>query len=48
MTEIDPILVDMASNFFVLFANVKVYHYNYSLWVKLSKNFHEGNIEKRL
>ena len=36
MIRYDPTLVDLISNFFVLFTNVKVYLYNYSQWVELS------------
>ena len=38
----DPTLVDLASNFFVLFTKVKVYLYKYSKWVEPSMNIHEG------
>ena len=42
MTRYDPSLVDLTSNFFVLCTNVEVYLYNYSEWVELSMNIHEG------
>ena len=38
----DPTLVDLTSNFFVLSTNMKVYFYNYSWWVELEMNIHEG------
>ena len=42
MIRYDPTLVDLTSNFFVLHTNVKVCLYNYSYWVELSMNIHEG------
>ena len=36
-------LVDMTSNFLILCTKVKVYLYNYSYWVELSMDIHEGN-----
>ena len=42
MIRYDNTLVDLTSNLFVLCTNVKVYLYNYSLWVDLSMNIHEG------
>ena len=37
-----PTLVDLTSNFSVLCTYVKVYLYNYSLWMELNMNIHEG------
>ena len=42
MIRFDPTLVDLTNNFFVPCANMKVYLYNYSKWVELSINIHEG------
>ena len=38
----DPTLVDLTSNIFVLYTNINIYLYNYSLWVEPSMNIHEG------
>ena len=38
----DPALVVLTSNFFVLCTNMKVYVYNFSLWVEPSMNSHKG------
>ena len=37
----DPTLVNLIINFFVLCTNIKVYLYNYSLWLELSMNYIE-------
>ena len=42
MIRNDPKLVDLTSNFFVLCTKMKVYLYNYLLWVEPSMNIHEG------
>ena len=42
MIGYDPSLVRLTSTFFVLCINLKIYLYNYSLWVELSMNIHEG------
>ena len=42
MIRYDPTLVDLTSNFLILFSNVKVCLYNYSWWVELGMNIHEG------
>ena len=43
MIRYDPTLVDLASNFFVLYlTNVKVYSYNYSKWVEFNMKIIEG------
>ena len=42
MIKYKPTLVDPMSNFFVICTKMKVYLNNYSLWVKLSMNIHEG------
>ena len=42
MIRYDPTLVQLTSNFFVLCTNVKVYLFNYSKWVELNMNIHEG------
>ena len=44
MIRYDPTLVDLTNNFFVLCTKVKVYLYDYSLWVELSMNSHEGKV----
>ena len=43
MIRYDSTLVDLKNNFSVLCKNVKVHSYNYSQWVELSMNIHEGN-----
>ena len=39
---LDPTLVEMKHNFFVLCANMKVYLYICSKWVEPMMNIHEG------
>ena len=37
--------MDLTSNFFVLCNSMKVYLYNYSLWVEISMNIHEERVK---
>ena len=43
MIRHDPTLLELTSYFVVICTDVKVYLYNYSQWVELSMNIHEGN-----
>ena len=42
MNRYDCILVKLTRNFFVLCTNVNVNLYNFSLWLELNMNIHEG------
>ena len=37
-----PTLLNLTNNFLVQCRNVKIYLNNYSMWVELSMNIHEG------
>ena len=47
MIRYDTTQVDLTSNFFILYTNVRVYLYNYSYWVELSMNSMKEKIKCR-
>ena len=47
MIRYDTTQVDLTSNFFILYTNVRVYLYNYSYWVELSMNSMKERIKCR-